>query len=273
MSGKGPQYVTLGGASRLDPGRRWPGGINPRTDRFRIRNGQCRRCFSLQHSSQSCPVPKNEQGAYRALELLTYGIVVGSEEALALITDEESTSTVSETAPNHNLTMREPLISETIGLVNASEDVKATSARDGRKSAHFILGSTGGYHLTHRRDLLSDYQDLAEPIVMVGAFRSQAKGLGIGTLNLRIGDRTIVLDNVLYLPDVRSNILSDAAMVKAGWTIHQNPEPMSTVVFDAAGNEVLQFTLQDQLMSLDADVVLRESPRPTSNGFAPVDYF
>jgi hypothetical protein len=71
-----------------------------------------------------------------------------------------------------------------------------------------LLDTGATCHLTFQRDFFEEMNDNLEGVVYF-AYRSNLKLMGIGTIRLKLsGVSDLLLHDVLYLPELRRNMLS-----------------------------------------------------------------
>ena len=75
------------------------------------------------------------------------------------------------------------------------------------------IDSAATRHMTYSRDVFSDYVQLKTPKIVRMANNGLAYGFGIGNVHVRVftGDlrvETLILTDVLYVPDLASNLIS-----------------------------------------------------------------
>lgn len=262
-----------GGAAGHDPSGAWPAGINPATDRFRVADGQCWRCFGFGHISKNCPITeRHKQGEARSAVLAKYGIHVDAENTYGLIAEIqpqtvrpgiseaeiEAEDALERQAPPH---LDAP--TETAGMAAATVDVTTTDATSDvnaflasdSKPSRFILDSGATRHMTECLHLLSDYRQFTTPLTIGGAFNSKGIGLREGKMTLSIGQRPLTLHNVLYAPNLGTNLVSSIALSEAGYDILQSSARRVAVVIDGNGAKIAKFSLVNRQMVAEASAL------------------
>lgn len=100
-----------------------------------------------------------------------------------------------------------------IALGALYEEVEATSAK-------FIIDSGASKHFVGNKDLLDNYQTLAEPFNVSG-ISEHVQALGVGTLKgyaIKMGNQKVPIriEEVYYVPQLRFNLLSVNVLIKKG---------------------------------------------------------
>jgi len=83
-----------------------------------------------------------------------------------------------------------------------------------------LLDSGATCHMTHRKDFFEDFTDNVDGVVYF-ADQSKIKPSGLGTIRLKLpGLSNFLLDHVLYLPQLKRNLLSLVHIRQQGHSIH-----------------------------------------------------
>lgn len=98
---------------------------------------------------------------------------------------------------------------------------------DNRHGDDWFIDSGASRSMTPRRDFLTDFKQISHPDISV-ANSERLRVHGSGTAHITIDGVDIAVRNVLFVPDLGANLLSVAAMTKAG----------NRVTFDAVGCSV-----------------------------------
>lgn len=99
----------------------------------------------------------------------------------------------------------------------------------GNAAQRWIIDTGASHHFCARKEWFQSYKDLATDVTTAGpSIRSE----GIGTIRLPVGDNDIVLQNVIYVPDLRLNILSTERLKKDNCIGYSNWIPYH--LFDGA---------------------------------------
>eukprot|EP00253_Pinus_taeda_P021319 PITA_21319 len=88
------------------------------------------------------------------------------------------------------------------------------------KKNDWLLDSGATCHMTHRKDFFEDLTDNVDGVVYF-ADQSKIKPSGLGTIRLKLpGLSDFLLDHVLYLPQLKRNLLSLVHIRQQGHSIH-----------------------------------------------------
>ncbi|GKC51681.1 retrovirus-related pol polyprotein from transposon TNT 1-94 [Tanacetum coccineum] len=83
----------------------------------------------------------------------------------------------------------------------------------------WIMDSGGSFHITPRRDFLFDFKEFNGGTVLLGNNRACAI-MGIGKVRVQIKDGlSFVLENVLYIPELKRNLISLGTLDREGYTV------------------------------------------------------
>ena len=90
--------------------------------------------------------------------------------------------------------------------IGVNEDLFNTSLASWKND--WLLDSGATCHMTHRKDFFEDFTDNVDGVVYF-ADQSKIKPSGLGTIRLKLpGLSDFLLDHVLYLPQLKRNLLS-----------------------------------------------------------------
>ena len=104
--------------------------------------------------------------------------------------------------------------------------VRAYTVRTGiGRFPDFIMDSGATHHITGTLAILHNFQHIVEgsgilPSKCIVADGTALKVLGYGTVILRKGGSTVVIDRVLYVPGIHSNLLSVRTFLDSGSTLY-----------------------------------------------------
>eukprot|EP00253_Pinus_taeda_P020188 PITA_20188 len=102
--------------------------------------------------------------------------------------------------------------------IEVNEDLFNTSLSSWKND--WLLDSGATCHLTHRKEFFEDFTDNVDGVVYF-AYQSKIKPLGLGTIRLKLrGLSEFLLDHVLYLPQLKRNLLSLVHIFQQGHSIH-----------------------------------------------------
>eukprot|EP00253_Pinus_taeda_P031134 PITA_31134 len=102
--------------------------------------------------------------------------------------------------------------------IGVNEDLFNTSLASWKND--WLLDSGATCHMTHRKDFFEDFTDNVDGVVYF-ADQSKMKPSGLGTIRLKLpGLPDFLLDHVLYLPQLKRNLLSLVHIRQQGHSIH-----------------------------------------------------
>ena len=89
----------------------------------------------------------------------------------------------------------------------------ALTGKYDRKQTVWVIDSGATRHITYSRDVFSDYVQLKVPRIVKMANNSLAYRFGIGNVHVQVfvddlQVETLLLTDVLYVPDLASNLIS-----------------------------------------------------------------
>ncbi|GAA5905630.1 hypothetical protein JCM5296_000533 [Sporobolomyces johnsonii] len=105
----------------------------------------------------------------------------------------------------------------------------------------YILDSGATRHFTTRLDHLHDYKPYASPHPVGGAFGSAGHALGEGTVVLTFPSGPVAITNVMYVPGLGVNLLSQTRLMMAGMRFSNDRARM--FVKDEAGRPVMDLAV------------------------------
>ena len=92
--------------------------------------------------------------------------------------------------------------------------------KKGKPDNHWYIDSGATKHMTHQRDLITDFIEYKQPSRIYLGDKGVVKACGEGKVKLQCydgsDDVTLTLNKVLYVPEITNNLLSVPAMTQMG---------------------------------------------------------
>ena len=109
----------------------------------------------------------------------------------------------------------------------ATVSLSTTPKRTPRNQDHWYLDSGATEHFSPYRDLFANYKELPIPCEIITAKGTMLKGVGTGTIWVNVTADNKVMDipitDVIYAPDMDSNLLSTTTLYDKGFEISMKP--------------------------------------------------
>ena len=116
----------------------------------------------------------------------------------------------------------------------------------------WIQDSGATQHMCHRKEWFSNYEELAEPVMVLIGNGSELEGIGVGDIELEAYDnknwRKVVLQNVLFTPHMPFNLFSALTVLKRGYK--QEADAEKSFFKDREGNIVVVAVNENNLFKL-----------------------
>ncbi|GAA5875061.1 hypothetical protein JCM1840_001754 [Sporobolomyces johnsonii] len=205
-------------ATRYAGYERWRGGTfrdANGTTRFKVPAGSCFGCFKSDgHMVRDCPTA--DQARSRVEEMKKDGITVPIHEAMAL----------------HTLDLND--------CADTPDGPTLAAFRTNRlprtRRSPYLHGATR--HFTTRLDHLHDYRPYPAPRPVGGAFGSGGHALGEGTLVLTLLSGPIAISDVMYVPGLGVNLLSQTRLMLSGMRFSNDRRRL--IVKDENGQAIME---------------------------------
>lgn len=131
------------------------------------------------------------------------------------------------------------------------------------ESYDWFIDSGASAHMCFKRSWFSDFHDLEEEINIMLANSSVIKAKGVGTVYMKFDESTVKFCDVLYVPELTSNLISISKMIKSGNRAEFDESAIHCL--DQHGNIFASGTLHGNLYRLKGTPIQFESSNFVNN--------